>query len=74
VQRMSSTTQTRNRMPSNTALAVDAEGLVKVFGENKAVDGVNLTVPVGSGHTVEHPTTGHIKTITASWHSFSLSS
>ncbi len=36
-------------------LAVDARGLVKVFGNNRAVDGVNLHVPVGSIYGVLGP-------------------
>jgi len=30
-----------------SALAIEAQGLVKVFGTNRAVDGVDLSVPVG---------------------------
>jgi ABC-2 type transport system ATP-binding protein len=29
------------------ALAIEADGLVKVFGEQRAVDGVSLAVPQG---------------------------
>ena len=29
-------------------LAIEADGLVKKFGEHRAVDGVSLTVPTGS--------------------------
>jgi ABC-2 type transport system ATP-binding protein len=29
------------------ALAIEARGLVKVFGDNRAVDGVNLSIPTG---------------------------
>ena len=36
-------------------LAVDARGLVKVFGDNRAVDGVDLHVPVGSIYGVLGP-------------------
>lgn len=35
--------------------AVEANGLVKVFGENRAVDGVNLKVPAGSIYGVLGP-------------------
>lgn len=36
-------------------LAVDARGLVKVFGDNHAVDGIDLRVPVGSIYGVLGP-------------------
>jgi hypothetical protein len=36
-------------------LAVDAIGLIKVFGDNRAVDGVNLEVPEGSIYGVSRP-------------------
>ncbi|HEY8548137.1 MAG TPA: ATP-binding cassette domain-containing protein, partial [Acidimicrobiales bacterium] len=29
-------------------LAIETEGLVKVFGETRAVDGIDLAVPAGS--------------------------
>ncbi|MFE4060814.1 ATP-binding cassette domain-containing protein [Streptomyces sp. NPDC059096] len=32
----------------NTDLAIETRGLVKVFGENRAVDGVDLAVPAGT--------------------------
>jgi len=35
--------------------AIEAEGLVKVFGETRAVDGVNLEVPVGAVYGVLGP-------------------
>ncbi|MEI9906995.1 MAG: ATP-binding cassette domain-containing protein [Actinomycetota bacterium] len=44
-------TNTRN----NSGLAVEAHGLVKVFGENRAVDGVDLQVPTGSIYGVLGP-------------------
>jgi ABC-2 type transport system ATP-binding protein len=31
-----------------SALAVEAKGLVKIFGDNRAVDGVDLVIPTGS--------------------------
>ena len=34
-------------MEQRRALAIEARGLVKVFGTNRAVDGVDLAVPVG---------------------------
>jgi ABC-2 type transport system ATP-binding protein len=40
---------------SNTKLAVDAKGLVKVFGDNRAVDGVDLEVPEGTIYGVLGP-------------------
>ncbi|GHV07464.1 daunorubicin resistance protein DrrA family ABC transporter ATP-binding protein [Spirochaetia bacterium] len=33
---------------TDTALAVEAHGLVKIFGSNRAVDGVSLNIPTGS--------------------------
>ncbi|MCX5041745.1 ATP-binding cassette domain-containing protein [Aldersonia sp. NBC_00410] len=38
-----------------TQFAVEAEGLVKTFGEQRAVDGVSLTVPTGSVYGVLGP-------------------
>jgi ABC-2 type transport system ATP-binding protein len=38
-----------------TNLAVEAKGLIKVFGDNRAVDGVNLRVPEGSIYGVLGP-------------------
>ncbi len=35
--------------------AIDAEGLVKIFGDNRAVDGVSLKVPTGSIYGVLGP-------------------
>ncbi|MDR1132798.1 MAG: ATP-binding cassette domain-containing protein [Synergistaceae bacterium] len=35
-------------MENNAVLAVEAHGLVKTFGRNRAVDGVSLSVPTGS--------------------------
>jgi ABC-2 type transport system ATP-binding protein len=35
-------------VPANSALAIEASGLVKTFGETRAVDGVDLTVKTGS--------------------------
>jgi ABC-2 type transport system ATP-binding protein len=40
---------------NNTAPAIEAEGLVKHFGDNRAVDGVNLKVPTGSIYGVLGP-------------------
>jgi len=31
----------------HAALAIEARGLVKIFGDNRAVDGVNLSIPTG---------------------------
>src|ERR1700683_4446455 len=39
----------------STELAVEARGLVKVFGDNRAVDGVDLAVPTGSIYGVLGP-------------------
>ncbi|WP_205696769.1 ATP-binding cassette domain-containing protein [Conexibacter sp. SYSU D00693] len=38
-----------------TSLAIEAEGLVKVFGETRAVDGVDLAVPRGAVYGVLGP-------------------
>jgi ABC-2 type transport system ATP-binding protein len=40
---------------SNTELAVEAKGLVKVFGDNRAVDEIDLKVPTGSIYGVLGP-------------------
>jgi ABC-2 type transport system ATP-binding protein len=40
---------------TRTALAIEAEGLVKSFGETKAVDGVDLAVRTGSVYGVLGP-------------------
>ncbi|RTE02572.1 ATP-binding cassette domain-containing protein [Paenibacillus whitsoniae] len=41
--------------PNNGDLAVEARGLVKVFGDNRAVDGVDLNVRAGSIYGVLGP-------------------
>ncbi len=43
------------KQPTNTNLAVEAKGLVKVFGDNRAVDGVDLNVATGSIYGVLGP-------------------
>ena len=40
---------------NQTALAVETHGLVKIFGDNRAVDGVDLAVPTGSIYGVLGP-------------------
>ena len=40
---------------TTSALAVRAEGLVKVFGDNRAVDGVDLQVEAGTVYGVLGP-------------------
>lgn len=40
---------------TNTDLAIDAQGLVKVFGENRAVDGIDLQVAPGTIYGVLGP-------------------
>jgi len=35
-------------MKNSANLAVEAHGLVKTFGDNRAVDGVSLSIPTGS--------------------------
>ncbi|MCM2388959.1 ATP-binding cassette domain-containing protein [Streptomyces albipurpureus] len=39
----------------STELAIETKGLVKVFGENRAVDGVDLSVPTGTVYGVLGP-------------------
>ncbi|MGA2200196.1 MAG: ATP-binding cassette domain-containing protein [Nitrososphaerales archaeon] len=39
--------QVGNPSVEQSALAVEARGLVKVFGDNRAVDGVDLSIPTG---------------------------
>ncbi|WP_328861210.1 ATP-binding cassette domain-containing protein [Streptomyces sp. NBC_00306] len=39
----------------STELAIETAGLVKVFGENRAVDGVDLSVPAGTVYGVLGP-------------------
>ncbi|NIK67118.1 MULTISPECIES: ATP-binding cassette domain-containing protein [unclassified Paenibacillus] len=43
------------KKPNNGDWAVEANGLVKVFGDNKAVDGVNLNVKAGTIYGVLGP-------------------
>ena len=40
---------------TRSSLAIEASGLVKVFGDVRAVDGVNLAVPRGSVYGVLGP-------------------
>jgi ABC-2 type transport system ATP-binding protein len=40
---------------SNSNLAIEARGLVKTFGDNRAVDGLDMSVPVGSIYGVLGP-------------------
>ncbi|MFF2090670.1 ATP-binding cassette domain-containing protein [Paenibacillus sp. NPDC058174] len=47
--------QTKRIDPNNGDWAVEAHGLVKVFGDNRAVDGVNLNVRAGSIYGVLGP-------------------
>ncbi len=42
-------------MTTQAPLAIEANGLVKSFGETRAVDGVDLAVPVGSVYGVLGP-------------------
>ena len=42
-------------MAATTTLAIEAEGLVKAFGETRAVDGVDLAVPRGAVYGVLGP-------------------
>ncbi len=47
--------ETKDRMTTQTALAIEANGLVKSFGETRAVDGVDLAVRTGSVYGVLGP-------------------
>jgi len=49
------TQQTRLQNSQGGPLAIDAHGLVKVFGENRAVDGVNLSIPTGGIYALLGP-------------------
>jgi ABC-2 type transport system ATP-binding protein len=51
---MSSGPDTR-RSDMNQPLAIETEGLVKVFGETRAVDGIDLSVPAGTVYGVLGP-------------------
>ncbi len=42
-------------MTTDTPLAIEASGLVKTFGDKRAVDGVDLAVPSGSVYGVLGP-------------------
>jgi ABC-2 type transport system ATP-binding protein len=42
-------------MSTGTDLAIETSGLVKVFGDNRAVDGVDLVVPAGTVYGVLGP-------------------
>ncbi|MGI5201848.1 ATP-binding cassette domain-containing protein [Spirillospora sp. CA-108201] len=42
-------------MGSNSTLAVETSGLVRTFGETRAVDGVDLAVPAGIVHSLLGP-------------------
>ncbi len=44
-----------NSTPPGDSWAIEADGLVKVFGDNRAVDGVDLRVPTGSVYGVLGP-------------------
>ena len=51
-----------------SALAIEARGLVKLFGNNRAVDGVDLSVPTGMVYGVLGPNgAGKTTTIIASF-------
>ncbi|WP_310829176.1 ATP-binding cassette domain-containing protein [Paenibacillus pedocola] len=47
--------QQTKKAPQQAELAIDAQGLVKVFGDNRAVDGVDLKVATGSIYGVLGP-------------------
>ncbi|NLU81363.1 ATP-binding cassette domain-containing protein [Rhodococcus sp. HNM0569] len=46
---------TRTGAPAHTDLAIEAEGLVKRFGDNTAVDHLDLRVPMGGVYSVLGP-------------------
>ncbi|MZD06753.1 ATP-binding cassette domain-containing protein [Streptomyces sp. SID5785] len=52
---MSSTRTTTTAATTRTGLAIETAGLVKTFGENRAVDGVDLSVPAGTVYGVLGP-------------------
>jgi ABC-2 type transport system ATP-binding protein len=43
------------KQSKGTKLAIEARGLVKIYGDNRAVDGVDLSVPTGSIYGVLGP-------------------
>lgn len=45
----------KSKTSEQGTLAVRAHGLFKVFGENRAVDGVNLSIPVGGIYALLGP-------------------
>lgn len=45
----------QSKKKTTAPLAIEAKGLVKVFGDNRAVDGVDLSVPTGSIYGVLGP-------------------
>lgn len=47
--------QQGNKARQQVELAIDAQGLVKRFGDNRAVDGVDLKVPTGTIYGVLGP-------------------
>jgi ABC-2 type transport system ATP-binding protein len=55
----------RSRHSASTEWAVETDGLVKIFGDNRAVDGIDLRVPSGSIYGVLGPN-GAGKTTTIS--------
>ncbi|MGC4934248.1 ATP-binding cassette domain-containing protein [Gordonia sp. DT30] len=59
------TSPARGGSVPGTELAIEAHGLVKTFGRNRAVDGVDLAVPTGSVYGVLGPN-GAGKTTTVS--------
>src|SRR6478735_5513415 len=59
------TSSGRTTMTSSSEWAVEAHGLVKVFGDNRAVDGVDLSVRAGTVYGVLGPN-GAGKTTTIS--------
>lgn len=48
--------QQGNKAGQQGELAIEAQGLVKIFGDNRAVDGVDLRVPTGTIYGCWGPT------------------
>ncbi len=58
---MPTTTSWETASDSRPALAIEASGLLKVFGKTRAVDGVDLAVPNGMVYGLLGPTARTIR-------------
>ena len=47
--------KTQNASAKGELIAIEAHGLVKVFGQNRAVDGINLSIPSGGIYALLGP-------------------